>query len=122
MLPGKRVRRQRYPPGISGKQGLDVQRISLDIKLGDGCQILQITGSIRRILAFLNAVVSKFLQRSLLPYFALLNRCSIDLACRSRFHPLLEKTNQLVLIARETGEAMGEMHTAHEQTEAQVGH
>ena len=82
----------------------------------------EIAGGVRRILAFLNAVVSELLQRNLLAYSALLNLCRINLARRPRFDPLLEKTNQLVLVACETGQTMSEMHAAHEQTEAQVGH
>src|SRR5215813_6748101 len=100
---------------------MKVQRISLDIQFGDGCQILRIAGRIRLILALLNAVVSKFFKRNLLPYSGLLNLCRINLARRPRFDPLLEKMNQLVLIARQTGQAMGEMRTAREQTEAQFG-
>jgi hypothetical protein len=113
-LPGKGVRRQWYPLDVSVKQSLKVQRISLNIKLGDGCQILQVVVRVRRIPALLNAVVSKLFKRNLLPYSGLLNLCRINLARRPRFDPLLEKMDQLVLIARQTGQAMGEMHTAHE--------
>src|SRR3989442_7410991 len=105
-LPGKRVRRQRYPPGLAGKQGMKIQRIPLDVKVGDRCQVLQIAGSIRCFFAFPNAVVSKLFECGLLSYSAFRNLCRVNLTRRAGFNPLLEEMDQLRLTTRDTRQAM----------------
>src|SRR5437016_14021186 len=108
-LSGEGIRRQRYSPGLLGKQSLKVQRIALDVKVRDRCQVLQMAGRVFCLSAFPNAVVSELLQCRLLSYSAFQNLCCVNLTRRSHFKPLFKKTNQLRLIARDTRQAMRKM-------------
>src|SRR5260370_38999703 len=80
-LVGEGICRQGDSSGVSRKQGRKIQRISLDIKVGYGCQIFQITDRIRCVPAFLNEIVSKVLQRRILSDLALFNLLSVTLPC-----------------------------------------
>src|ERR1051326_8276286 len=64
---------QRNSPGILRKQRLIIQQISLDIEVGDRCQMIQVRRLLWVISTFLNALISESCQRNMLCCLAFLN-------------------------------------------------
>ncbi|QND46634.1 hypothetical protein HB780_13585 (plasmid) [Rhizobium lusitanum] len=88
--------------------------------------MFQITNIASGMLAFLNAQVSVFFQRSLFANLAFREDRGIDAAVPGSFscrcQPLLQQLKQLRLAARDAGKAMAEMHATDKQCVAHVVH